>query len=61
VPKLVKTPGAVGLALTAYDIWKRLSPDQRRALLAHAKRYGPVVGAYAARTAKNAAAKRKSD
>jgi hypothetical protein len=60
VPKLSRTGGAVGLALTAVDIWQRLSPRQRRALLVHAKRYGPVVGAYALRTAKTAAAKRRS-
>jgi len=60
VPKLGRTGGAFGLALTAYDIWQRLSPRQRRALLASAKRYGPVVGAYAARQAKAAATKRKS-
>jgi hypothetical protein len=59
VPRLPRTGSAVGLAFAAYDAWLRLSPRQRKALLAHARRYGPLVAAQAARTAKAAAAKRK--
>jgi len=55
---LRRTGSAVGLAFAAYDVWLRLSPRQRRALLVHARRYGPVVAAWAARSAKDAAATR---
>ena len=33
--------GAVGLALTAYDIWRRIPPHHRQRLLAEARRHGP--------------------
>ena len=46
----------MGLAFAVYDVWLRLSPQQRRALLVHARRYGPVVAGWAARSAKDAAA-----
>jgi hypothetical protein len=58
VPKLPRSAGALGLALTAFDAWQRLSPRQRRLLLGHAKRYGPLIAAQAARSAK-AVAKRR--
>jgi hypothetical protein len=50
VPSLRRT-GAVGLALTAYDVWQRLSPRQRKTLLALAKRHGPRIAARALRAA----------
>jgi hypothetical protein len=59
VPKLRRTGSAVGLAFAAYDAWRRLSPRQRRAVVAYARRYGPVIAAQAARSAKAVAAKRK--
>jgi hypothetical protein len=59
VPKLSRTGSAVGLAFAAYDAWLRLSPKQRRAVLAAARRYGPLIAASAARSAKAAAARRK--
>ena len=42
MPKL-RRPGTVGLFLTAYDIWRRLPPKQRRALLNQAKTHGPRI------------------
>jgi hypothetical protein len=33
--------GPVGLALTAYDIWRRIPPKHRRRLIAEARRHGP--------------------
>jgi hypothetical protein len=59
VPKLRRTGSAVGLAFAAYDAWLRLSPTQRRAVLAAARRYGPLIAAQAARSARTAATKRK--
>jgi hypothetical protein len=55
VPKFARRAGPVGLALTAYDLWKKLPPGQRKAIAAQAKRYGPVVAAGAARSARAAA------
>ena len=57
--KLRRTGSAVGLAFAAYDAWLRLSPRQRSALLAAARRYGPLIATQAARSAKSAAAKRR--
>jgi hypothetical protein len=37
--------GPLGLALTAYDIWRRLPPKQRKQLLAIAREHGPRVAA----------------
>jgi hypothetical protein len=56
VPKVPRTGGTVGLALTAVDVWRRLSPEQRKALGRHARKYGPVIAAQALRSAKAAAA-----
>jgi hypothetical protein len=33
--------GPVGLALTAYDIWRRIPPRHRKRLLAEARKHGP--------------------
>jgi hypothetical protein len=33
--------GPIGLALTAYDIWRRIPPRHRRRLIAEARRHGP--------------------
>jgi hypothetical protein len=37
--------GPVGLALTAWDVWRRLPPKQRKQILALARRHGPKVAA----------------
>ena len=44
--KLRPTPWAMGLVL--WDVWKRLTPKQRRRLMAAARRHGPTVIAKAA-------------
>jgi hypothetical protein len=33
--------GAVGTALTMYDIWRRLPPGQRRWVVGQARKHGP--------------------
>jgi hypothetical protein len=33
--------GAVALALTAYDIWRRIPPQHRRRLMREAQKHGP--------------------
>jgi hypothetical protein len=34
-------PGPVGLALTLYDVWRRLPPKQRKQALQIARKHGP--------------------
>jgi hypothetical protein len=41
--KLTGRAGPVGLALTAWDIWRRIPVAQRRQLMRQARRYGPTV------------------
>jgi hypothetical protein len=35
--------GTVGLALTAWDIWRRIPKKQRRAIVRQARIYAPLV------------------
>ena len=56
MPKVPRTGGTVGLALTAVDVWRRLSPEQRKLLVRKAQKYGPVIAAQALRSARAAAA-----
>lgn len=39
-----RTP--LGLALTAFRLWRRVPPAQRRALIEASRRQGPRVAAY---------------
>jgi hypothetical protein len=41
-------PGPIGLALTLYDVWRRLPPKQRKLVLQMARTHGPKVAAKAA-------------
>jgi hypothetical protein len=51
---LTKAVGPVGMALTAWDVWRRLSPQQRRWITAQARTHGPRIAkqAWAAQQAK---------
>jgi len=42
-PRLTRRLGPVGLALTAWDIWRRLPPKQRKQVLNVARKHGPKV------------------
>jgi hypothetical protein len=42
---LSRRAGPIGLALTAYDIWRRLPPKQRRQILDATRKHGPRVAA----------------
>jgi hypothetical protein len=44
---LPRRAGTVGLALTAYDIWRRLPPQQRKLILASARKHGPRLASAA--------------
>jgi hypothetical protein len=37
--------GPVGIALTAWDLWRRLPPKQRRQIINVARKHGPKVAA----------------
>jgi hypothetical protein len=45
VRRLGRRVGPVGIALTAWDVWRRLPPKQRKQILALARRHGPKVAA----------------
>jgi hypothetical protein len=46
---LTRRAGPIGLALTAYDIWRRIPPTQRRQILAATRKHGPRIAATAAK------------
>ena len=46
VPRYKRGLGPISIALTAWDIWRRLPPAQRRQLMNLARRHGPTVAAY---------------
>lgn len=46
MPRLLRPRvGPVGVALTLYDIWRRLPPRQRKQLIALARKHGPQAAA----------------
>lgn len=49
MPKVTRKVGPLGLALTAWDIWRRLPPRQRKQLIDIARRHGPRMAARALR------------
>ena len=46
--------GPLGVALTAYDIWRRIPPSQRKWLLETTRTHGPRLASKAAAGARNA-------
>ena len=50
--------GPVGLALTAWDIWLRLPPKQRKQVLNVARRHGPKVASNVLKASARARARR---
>jgi hypothetical protein len=43
VSRLGRRAGPLGLALTAWDLWRRIPPKQRKQLLKAAQRHGPRI------------------
>lgn len=43
MPRLVPKIGPFGMALTAWDLWRRLPPEQRKQALDLARKHGPTV------------------
>ena len=52
--------GPLALALTAYDIWRRLPPKQRQQLLAATRKHGPRLAANALERGRKARAARRA-
>ncbi|HEX9417091.1 MAG TPA: hypothetical protein VF895_10340 [Gaiellaceae bacterium] len=46
---ITRKVGPVGLALTAWDIWRRLPPEYRRQIMAATRKHGPRVAKEAAK------------
>ena len=46
--------GAVGLALTAWDIWRHIPKEHRRRITREARMHAPVVAMAIARQVRNA-------
>ena len=42
---LTKKAGVVGLAMTAWDIWRRIPPRHRKTIVKHARKHGPRIAA----------------
>jgi hypothetical protein len=55
---LTRRTGAVGVALTMYDLWRRLPPDQRRQVLEATRKHGTRLAGKAASTAARTAARK---
>ena len=56
MPKLTPKAGPLGLALTAYDLWRRLSPRQNALVAKQARHYAPLIAEGAIRSARAAKA-----
>ena len=56
--RLMGRAGPLGLALTAWDLWRRLPPKQRKQVAALARKHGPKVAARVLR-ARSTYAKRR--
>ena len=60
MPRLnpLRRVGPLGVALTAYDIWRRLPPRQRKQVLDLARKHGPRVASNALKVYGRARARR---
>lgn len=52
-PKLTRGLAPITAALTAYDIWRRLPPKQRKWLTQQAREHGPRLAKQALQAQKN--------
>jgi hypothetical protein len=60
MPRMTKLrPGAVGLAFTVWDIWRRLPAKQRRQMLTAARKHGPRAASKLYQLQREARAKRR--
>jgi hypothetical protein len=40
-------PGPIAVTVALFDVWKRLTPQQRKQVMAMVRRHGPTVAAKA--------------
>jgi hypothetical protein len=59
MPRLARKVGPLSLALTAWDIWRRLPPRQRKQILNIARKHGPKVAARVMQARSRARARRR--
>jgi hypothetical protein len=57
---LTRRAGPIGLALTAWDIWRRIPSAQRRQIMAATRKHGPRIAARAVKRGRAARASRAS-
>jgi len=51
VPRVVPRLGPAGVAISAWKLWRRLPPKQRKRILRQVRKHGPKVAAKAVRYA----------
>jgi len=61
MPRPVPRVGPAGVALTAWEVWRRLPPSQRKRILKQVRKHGPAVAAMAVRYASKRRAARPPD
>ncbi len=60
MPRLTKLrPGPVGIAITLWDVWRRLPPKQRRQVLNLARKHGPKAASKVLQMQRAVRAKRR--
>ena len=58
MPRVVPRLGTAGLAVSAWRLWRRLPPKQRKRILRQVRKHGPKVAAKAVKYAAKRRAKR---
>jgi hypothetical protein len=51
--KLTRGAGVAGMALTVFDVWRRLPPKQRRWVARQARKHGPRLARQAFQASRN--------
>jgi hypothetical protein len=46
VARLLRRTGPIGIALAAWDIWRRIPPRHRKTLIKQARVHGPRIAAH---------------
>ena len=54
MPKLPVKAGPLGLAIAAYDLWRRIPKEHRKAIVGHLRKNGPKAAKGAARVVNGA-------
>ena len=52
VPR-IRSAGPVGLALTAFDLWRRIPAQQRKQIAREVRKHGPRIVAQAVRSVRD--------